>query len=207
MWNTLNFRGRGKLKKKDSKYLQQDPRYRIWSRSVYWFRRYVRWQSREKLKHIFLVPSISWGKADSIILLRFECTINPKKSHENRWSHFWENENFKFFFLCGLPLILRVDRKRKNKLEIFFKGTLDIECERDWSVSLGARLCNGQKIKNYFSSFRDFFGKRRKCHIVGLRMYYKPKKFDQNRFSHFWENQNFKFFSCELPLILGMWEN
>ena len=30
------------------------------------------------------------------------------------------------------------------------KGTLDIECERDLSVSLGATLDDGQKIINYF---------------------------------------------------------
>ena len=41
------------------------------------------------------------------------------------------------------------------------KGILDIECERDWSVSLGATLDDGQKIKNYFSSFMDFSGKSR----------------------------------------------
>ena len=41
------------------------------------------------------------------------------------------------------------------------KGTLDIEFERDWSVGLGAKLGDGQKIKNYFSSFRDFSGKSR----------------------------------------------
>ena len=27
-------------------------------------------------------------------------------------------------------------------------GTLDIECERDWSVGLGVMLGDGQKIKN-----------------------------------------------------------
>ena len=66
------------------------------------------------------------------------------------------------FFLCGLPLILSVglDRKKKRARDIC-KGTLDIECERDWSVGLGATLGDGQKIKNYFSSFRDFFGKSR----------------------------------------------
>ena len=42
-----------------------------------------------------------------------------------------------------------------------YKGTLGIEFERDWSVGLGATLGDGQKIKNYFSSFRDFFGKSR----------------------------------------------
>ena len=30
------------------------------------------------------------------------------------------------------------------------KGTLDIECERDWPVGLGATIGDGQKIINYF---------------------------------------------------------
>ena len=42
------------------------------------------------------------------------------------------------FFLCELPLILRVDRNRKNQAGDICKGILDIEFERDWSVSLGA---------------------------------------------------------------------
>ena len=33
------------------------------------------------------------------------------------------------------------------------KRTLDIAFEGDWSVGLGAMLDDGQKIKNYFSSF------------------------------------------------------
>ena len=85
---------------------------------------------------------------------------NHTKIDENRWSHFWENENFKFF-LCELPLILRIDRKRKEQAGDISKGTLDVEFERDWSVSLGATLRDGQKIKNYFSGFRDFSGKSR----------------------------------------------
>ena len=40
------------------------------------------------------------------------------------------------------------------------KGTPDTEFEHDWSVGLVATLGDGQKIKNYFSSFRDFSGKR-----------------------------------------------
>ena len=59
-------------------------------------------------------------------------------------------------------------------------GTPDNEFEQDWSVGLGATLRERQKIKNYFSSFKDFFGKTRQCHIVGLRMYYKPTKFYEN---------------------------
>ena len=38
------------------------------------------------------------------------------------------------------------------------RGILDIEFQQDWSVGLGATLRDRQKIKNYFSSFKDFFG-------------------------------------------------
>ena len=61
------------------------------------------------------------------------------------------------------------------------KGTPDIEFEQDWSVGLAATLRDRQKIKNYFSSFKDISGKSRRCHILGLRMYYKPTEFKQNR--------------------------
>ena len=72
----------------------------------------------------------------------------------------------------------------KTARDIYMR-TLDIEFERDWSFGLGATLGDEQKIKNYFSSFRDFSGKSRWCHIVWLRMYYKPTKFNQNRCSDF----------------------
>ena len=49
--------------------------------------------------------------------------------------------------------------KTKKWAKDISKETLDIECERDWRVGLGATLGDGQKIKNYFSSFRDFSGK------------------------------------------------
>ena len=80
------------------------------------------------------------------------------KFDENGWSHFWENENFNFF-LIELPLNLRVDGKRKRETGNICKGTPDIEFEQDGSVGLGAIFANGQKIKNYLSSFRDFSGK------------------------------------------------
>ena len=58
-----------------------------------------------------------------------------------------------------------IDRKWKKKIkkraEDIYKGTLDVECERDWSVRLGATLGDGQKIRNYFSSFGDFSVKSR----------------------------------------------
>ena len=46
-------------------------------------------------------------------------------------------------------------------LPFICKGPLGIEFERDLPVALGATLGDVQKIKNYFSSFRDFSGKSR----------------------------------------------
>ena len=48
----------------------------------------------------------------------------------------------------------------KKEAGDIYKGTLDIECERDWPVALRATLGDTQKIKNYFSSFRDFFSEK-----------------------------------------------
>ena len=51
--------------------------------------------------------------------------------------------------------------KKKKETGNICKGTPDIEFEQDWSLGLGATLGDEQKIKNYFSSFKDFFGKNR----------------------------------------------
>ena len=55
-----------------------------------------------------------------------ECYTNPKKYDENLQSHFFlENRNFNC--LSKLPIIVRVDRKRKKKkkhLEIFARELL-----------------------------------------------------------------------------------
>ena len=84
-------------------------------------------------------------------------------------------KKFVKFFLMVSTLNFDGRSKTKKLPRDICKKTLDIECERDWLDSLGATLGGEQKIKKiYFSSFRDFFGKSRKCHIVGLLMYYKP---------------------------------
>ena len=85
------------------------------------------------------------------------------------------------FFLMWNTLNFEGTSKTKKLARDNCNGTLDIECERYWPVGLGATLGDEQKIKNYFSSFRDFSGESRECHIVGLRMYYKLTKFSQNR--------------------------
>ena len=79
-----------------------------------WLRPCIR--RRKKIKNIFLaVSGIFSGKADSVTLLGFECTINPQNLIKIVGAIF---EKMKIFFLCELPLVLRVDRKRKKKKQV-----------------------------------------------------------------------------------------
>ena len=76
-----------------------------------------------------------------------------------RFEAIFEKTKIFIFFLCELPLILRVGRKRGAAN--IYKGTPDIEFEQDWLVGLGAKLRDRQKIKNYLSCFKVFWGKIR----------------------------------------------
>ena len=68
---------------------------------------------------------------------------NPTKIDENRWSHFWENQNF-IFFSSELPLILGVGGKLKKTARDIYKQTLDIEFVRDLLIGFGSTIGNGQ---------------------------------------------------------------
>ena len=123
----------GRKRKNELNIFTGDPRYRMWMRLASWFRRYVRRRTENK-KTIFLVSGIFFsGKTESIRLLRFECAINPQNLMKIVGAIF-EKIKILHFFLCELPLILRVGRKRKKWAKDICKGTLDIECERDWPV-------------------------------------------------------------------------
>ena len=65
-----------------------------------------------------------------------------------------------------------------------YKSTLNMELEQDWLFTLGATLGDRQKIKKYYSSYKDFSGKSLQCHIVEVRMHNKLTKFYENRWSH-----------------------
>ena len=73
---------------------------------------------------------------------------------------------------------MRVDRKRKNHLEIFCKRTLDKGFERDWSVGLGAMLGDGhtENEKNIFLVSGIFQGKIDSV-MLWFRNFYKTTKF------------------------------
>ena len=50
-----------------------------------------------------------------------------------------------------------------------------MEFERDWSFGLGATLGDEQKIKNYFSSFRDFLRKKLIVTLLGFECIINPQ--------------------------------
>ena len=78
----------------------------------------------------------------------------------------FQKTNFLNFFLVWTTLHFegrsktnkKEERKRKRERGNICKGTPDIEFEQDWSGGLDATLREGQKIKKYFSSFKDFSG-------------------------------------------------
>ena len=148
------------------------------------------------------------------------------------WALFEKMEIF-IFTLCELPLIIRVDRKRKKRSGDICKGTQDVEFERDWSVrlvnlklkkkrelrylqgaldieigwdwsvGLGAPLGDGHTEKlNFFTVTGIFSGKAESVALLGFECTVNPQNLINFVWSHFWENRNFIFFSCELPLIL-----
>ena len=139
MWTTLNFGGSSKMERTGRRYLQGYSRYRIWTRLVSWFRCYFSWRTA-KFKTIYLVSGIFSGKAKSVILLGFECTINPQILIKIVRAIF---EKIDFCFLCELPLILGLGGKLKKRLEIFTWGPYYIEFERDRSIGLGSTFGDG----------------------------------------------------------------
>ena len=105
-----------------------------------------------------LVTRIFQGKADSAILLGFECTINPQNFMNIVWAIF-EKMKILNFFLCELPLILRVGGKLKKMARDICTRTLYIEFERDRSIGLGSTFDDGHtenKNKRYGHTAHTF---------------------------------------------------
>ena len=113
MWTTLNFWGNSKTERTGRRYLQRNARYRIWTRWVSWFRCYFSWRT-ENFQSIFLVSGIFPGKADSVLLLGFECTINPQNLIKIVSAIFEKFENLNFF-LMWTTLNFRGRGKNKKK--------------------------------------------------------------------------------------------
>ena len=89
-----------------------------------------------KLKTIFLVSGIFLRKADSVILLGFECTINVQNLIKIVGAIFEKIKTFNFF-LMWTTLNFRGREKTKTAARDIYKRTLDIKFERDRSIGLG----------------------------------------------------------------------
>ena len=116
MWTTLTFGGNSKTERRGRRYFQRNSRYLIWTRLVNWFRRYV-YVTDRKLKTIFRVSGIFPGNGDSVILLGFDCSINPQNFNKIVGTFFRKSKCL-IFSLCELPLILGLGILKKS-LEIF----------------------------------------------------------------------------------------
>ena len=98
-----------------------------------------------------------------------------------------------------------VPRKRKEQAKDIYKGTPDIEFERDWSVGLDATLRERQKIKNHFPSFRFFFsGKANSVILLNFECTINPQNLIKIVEAIFEKIKFLICFSCELCLILGV---
>ena len=108
-----------------------------------------------------------------------------------------------FFFLMWTTLhfegISKTNKKKKKKVRKretgnICKGTLDIEFEQGWSVGLDATLHERQKIKNYFSSFKDFSEKADSVILLGFECTINPQNLIKIVGAIFEEIQIFNFF-------------
>ena len=151
--------------------------------------------TERKLKNIILVTRSFPGKADGAILLRFDCAINPRNLMKIVGAIF-EKIKIKNFFLMWTTLNFEGRSKTKKWAKDICKGTLGIECEREWPVGLGATLGDGQKIKNYrlFLVAGCFSGKADSVILLGFQCTINPENLIKIVWSHFWENQIFLFF-------------
>ena len=97
----------------------------------------------KNFKNTFPVSGIFPGKADSVILLCFECAINPQNLIKIVGAIFEKNKVFNFF-LMWTTLNFRGRGKTKKTARDIYKRTLDIEFERDRSIGLGSTIGDGQ---------------------------------------------------------------
>ena len=124
-----------------------------------------------KLKTIFLVSKIFPRKVYSVILLGFECTINPQNLNKSL-EPFLRNSKFWIFFLCELPLILGVGGKLRKRLEIFTWGPYIYRIwtrSVDWFRLYVRRRSHRQTDTHTHTHTQTFFLK----HIFRIREWYR----------------------------------
>ena len=121
------------MNKKELKYFHGDPIYRIWTRLVSCVMHYVRRRS-QRFFLLFSVSGIFPRKADNIILLGSEYTINPQNLIKFVVAIF-QKISIQFFMWSALNFKDRT--KTKILASNICERTLYIEFKRDWSDGSG----------------------------------------------------------------------
>ena len=103
-----------------------------------------------------------------VILLGFECTINPQNLIKFVGAIFEKIENFNYFFLWG-------GSKTKIWASKICERTLYIEFKRDWSVGSGPTLGDGENFKNIFPVSGIFSGKPDITMLLGFECTINPQ--------------------------------
>ena len=128
--------------------------------------------TERKLKTIFLVSRIFPGKTDSVMLLGFECTINPQNLNKIVIANF-EKIEILFFFLCELPLILGV--ARKNRQKIFSGGLKILNLNKIGQLVKALRYVTDRKLKTIFLVSGLFPGKADSVILLGFEYTVDPQ--------------------------------
>ena len=110
------------------------------------------------------------------------------------------------FFLGELPLILRVDRKRRNELEIFARGPQISNVNELGQLVQVLRQGTDRKLKTIFLASRIFPGKTDTLILLGFEYTIKPQNLIKIVGAIFEKIIILNFFSCKLPLILELGE-
>ena len=93
---------------------------------------------------MFLVSGNFPGKADGVILLGSECTINSQNLNKIVRAIFEKIEILNFL-LMWTTLNFNGTSKTKQTAGDICKETLDIKFEQNWSAGLGAMLGDGHR--------------------------------------------------------------
>ena len=79
-----------------------------------------------------------------------------------------------------MKIVGAIFEKMKKQVGDNCNRTLNIEFEKDQSVGIGATLGDGQKIKKYFSSYKDFPGKVDSTILLGFECTINPQHFKKS---------------------------
>ena len=161
-------------------------------------------ETKKYQNYIFPISRIFSGKFASITLLGFECTINPQNLIKIVGAIFEKINFFNFFFLYELPLVLRADRKRKSKLEIFARRHQISNVNEIGQLVQALCQARDRKLKTIFLVSAIFPGKIDSVILLDFECSINQQILIKIVRAIFEKIEILNFFLCELLLILWL---